>query len=111
MDGPNIKTEHSYFRHISKTPSARGHPPPSPPHTPPGAEIFQTKIKICNYGRPQYKKTEQSYFRRIYKKHFLKRPENARFSELPSTLEKFFQKRPFWGVKFSKNARIWQVFF
>ena len=48
---------------------------------------------------------------RIYKIHFLKRPENVRFSELPSTLENFFQKRPFWGVKFSKNTHIWQHFF
>ena len=47
----------------------------------------------------------------IYKIHFLKRPENIRFSELPSTLENFFQKRPFLGVKFSKNTHIWQHFF
>ena len=48
---------------------------------------------------------------RIYKINFLKRPENVRFSELPSTLENFFQKRPFWGVKFSKNTHISQLFF
>ena len=72
---------------------------------------YPNHLTCLHQHEPTNHKIPHPYIMRIYQLHFIKHPENVRFSKTPSNLKNFFQKSPFLRVKFSKNTHIWTLFF